>query len=97
MSKRYLKVRGAKGILLADPHALHAEPRRYAGQRMTKPDAAEYRDRFEPCEQVIADDPMLRKAITRGEIELLAVGVGADLDSIKWDHVVNVKPMKKVD
>lgn len=84
MSKRYLKVRGVKGILLADPHALHAEPRRYAGQRMTRPDAAEHRDRFEPCEQVIADDPMIRKAEAKGEIEILAIGTGESIDKIEW-------------
>lgn len=83
---RYLKVRGRPGVLVANPHMLTANPPQYAGQRRKK-DAAKLREqveRYDPCEEVVLDEPSLRKAITRDELELLGVGNGKDAASVVW-------------
>lgn len=86
MSKRYLKIRGVSGVLVADPFAIHAEPRRYAGQRakVDPPKDCNHADRFDPCEQVIQDHINLRRAAKNGEIEILSIGVGESIDAVKW-------------
>ncbi len=70
---RFLLVRGKAALLVANPH-VEANPRRYAGQTMIAlPDDADghHHERFEPCEEVIADDPSLRSAVAHGDLELL--------------------------
>ncbi len=74
---RFMKVRGKPGVLVADPGALDANPRRYAGMRAKSyPDGApagtEYADRFEPCDQVCRTDVSLEKACQAGDLCLIA-------------------------
>jgi hypothetical protein len=71
---RFMKVRGKPGVLVADPGALDANPRRYAGMRAKAdaPEGTEYADRFEPCEQVCRTDASLEKACQRKDLYLVA-------------------------
>jgi hypothetical protein len=84
--KRYLKVRGKPGVLVANPYALDASPRRYAGQRR-KVNAADFREefeRYEPVEEALVDDRALRKAARAGELEVLSEGTGVSAGKISW-------------
>ena len=82
---RYCKVRGKPGVLVANPHALDANPRRFAGQALKadQPKLAEYCDRFEPCDEVLLDDPHLREAGRRGELASYSVTVAANHEAAR--------------
>lgn len=83
---RYLKVRGQRGKLVANPYALGTNPRRYAGQKFVVKDPVprEHVDRYEPCEEVLVDEPSLRKAAKRGELDILSEGDGERADLVTW-------------
>jgi hypothetical protein len=73
---RFMKVRGKAGCLVADPAALDANPRRYAGMRAKSypdgvPAGVEYADRFEPVDQVCRTDMSLEKACQSGDLILV--------------------------
>lgn len=89
--RRYLKVRGKPGQLVANPHVLDANPRRFAGQRSVyredpKPGekAIEFADRYEPVDEVLLDHPDLRTASRDGEIVVVAEGIGDAIESVEW-------------
>jgi hypothetical protein len=78
--QRYLLVRGklssdGRPIPVSNPHHLDFRPQRFAGMksRATPPEHVRAPlDLYEPCEEAILDDPLLRKAIRKGELDLIA-------------------------
>ncbi len=68
-----MKVRGKAGCLVADPGALDANPRRYAGMQRKAdcPDGTPMAERYEPCEQVCRTSVSLEKACQAGDIDLV--------------------------
>jgi hypothetical protein len=74
---RTVTVRGKPGVLVQNPHALEANPRRCLGQKFVPvaPDAAPDPDvtkRYVPVVETVVDHPLVRKALRRGEVELVA-------------------------
>ncbi len=91
-----MKVRGKPGVLVADPGALDANPRRYAGMRAKAdcPAGTEYADRFAPVEQVCRTDVSLEKACQRGDLELLAECKADGFDAAIKAMTAAAKPAK---
>lgn len=88
---RFLKVRGKPDCIVPNPHG---DARRYVGKVAkpvvtdAKPDASlSLVDLFDDREEVIRDEPALRKAIASGHLDLLAVGIGKTADSVVWPAV----------
>lgn len=82
---RYLKIKGKLGMLVEGPEvdAFPAGARRYLGQRAipNPPKGARLHECFEPCEQVVKDDPwrLVRNACRDGDLELLGECVAGDM------------------
>lgn len=84
---RFLKVRGKPGCIVPNPHG---DARRYIG-KVAKPVVIDAKpdpslsmvDMFDDSEEVIRDEPSIRKAIPK-HLDLLAIGVGKDAESVVW-------------
>ena len=83
--KRYLEVIGVPGVLVENPHAIGASPRRYAGKKLkaNAHEIAEHCDRYEDAAEVILDEPMLRKAIARNTLVLARIILAQSLDEAR--------------
>lgn len=88
---RFLKVRGKPGCIVPNPHG---DARRYIG-KVAKPVAVDAKpdpslslvDMFDDREEVIQDEPSIRKAIPK-HLDLLAIGVGKDAENVQWTRVI---------
>jgi hypothetical protein len=74
---RTVTVRGKPGVLVQHPHALEANPRRCLGQKYVPVAAGKAPDpdvtkRYVPTIEQVVDHPLVRKALRRGEVELVA-------------------------
>lgn len=80
---RYLLFRSGELALVANPHTLDITPTRWAGRRLratpplpkqgpddVHPDLIDF---YEPCEEILLDDPHLRSAAKAGDGEILAI------------------------
>lgn len=84
---RYLKVIGNGKDFVQHPFAINAEPRRFAGYQLRPVQPQQHcqlSERYMPREEVIGDEPSLRKAIKNNELTLLQDGIGESQDSIAW-------------
>lgn len=88
---RFLKVRGKPGCIVPNPHG---EARRYVGKvaKVFPPDAPRdvslsLVDLYNDTEEVIRDEPSIRRAIASSHLDLIAVGVGRDAESVAWPAV----------
>lgn len=94
---RFLKVRGKPGCIVPNPHG---EARRYVGKvaKVFPPDAPRdvslsLVDMYDDTEEVIRDEPSIRRAVASAHLDLIAVGVGRDAESVVWP-AVSVTPEK---
>jgi hypothetical protein len=74
---RTVTVRGKPGVLVQHPHALEANPRRCLGQKYVPVAAGKAPDpdvtkRYVPAIETVVDHPLVRKALRRGEVELVS-------------------------
>ncbi len=71
---RFMKVKGLKGILVANPWALDANPPRKAGQqrKVDGEGCKQITDWYDPCEEILQTEAMIERACQKGELSLLA-------------------------
>jgi hypothetical protein len=95
---RFLKVKGKPGVLVSNPHAHGANPRRYAGKRLiATPEPIpnlDLVDRFEDVEELMQESPALRAAIKAGELELVGECVAKDHACAHSHPAMAAKPSK---
>ena len=96
---RFLKVRGKPGCIVPNPHG---EARRYVGKvaKVFPPDAPRdvslsLVDMYDGAEEVIRDEPSIRRAVKSEHLDLLAIGVGKDAESVVWPAVPEKTAPKK--
>lgn len=75
---RYLLVRGVPGHLVANPH-VPPETRRFLGKM---PHGPSWKG-AEPVEEVVKDEPAIRKAIARKGLELVREAVAPSIDAAR--------------
>ena len=85
---RFLKVRGKPGCIVPNPHG---EARRYVGKvaKAFQPDAPRdvslsLVDMYDDAEEVIRDEPSIRRAIKSEHLDFIAAGVGKDAENVVW-------------
>lgn len=93
---RFLKVRGKPGCIVPNPHG---EARRYVGKtpKVFPPDAPRdpglsLVDMYDDTDEVIRDEPSIRRAIPK-HLDLIAVGVGKDAESVVWASAPEAAPV----
>lgn len=75
---RYLLVRGVPGHLVANPH-VPPETRRFLGKM---PNGPSWQGAL-PVEEVVKDEPAIRKAIKRGGLVLVRETVAPTMDAAR--------------
>lgn len=99
--RRYLLVKGIKGVLVSDPRSLLGVPM-YAGKRRL-PDAeysGSFANCFEDVEMVVQQDPSLDKAVKAGDLLKIAgpvvAGSYGEAEKLLKPGLVPIAPNRKV-
>ena len=93
---RFLKVRGKPGCIVPNPHG---EARRYVGKTpkvfptdSPRDPSLSLVDMYDDTDEVIRDEPSIRRAIPK-HLDLIAVGVGKDAESVAWAGAPEAAPV----